>query len=141
VIDATLLRPLPYYDPEQLAGLNVLMSSSWDGDFSSLYGPSQVELVRWRQAHGFEFVEGLEPRLMALSGAGESEVVNGATVSSGLFPMLGVEPLVGRAFTPEEEHSDAHLVACRRVTITTGQASSLCAIHSGAALIVAATTD
>jgi predicted permease len=109
VIDATLLRPLPYRDPDQLKTLNVLLAPSWDGDFASLYGPSEVELVRWRSAHAFEFIEGLEPRLMALSGSGEPESVNGAAVSSGLFPMLGVEPALGRAFTAEEEHADARL--------------------------------
>src|SRR5882762_2419084 len=51
VIDATLLRPLPYRDPDRLKILNVLASSSWDGKFSSLFASSQVELIRWRAAH------------------------------------------------------------------------------------------
>ena len=48
-------------------------------------------------------VEALQPRSMAMTGAGEPEVVRGAAVTSGLFPTLGVQPSRGRVFTADEE--------------------------------------
>ena len=109
VVDATLLRPLPYRDPNRLAGLSVYTTSAWTGDPNTLFGPTQTELLLWRAANSFETIEALEPRLIALSGKGDPEVVNGAAVTSGMFPMLGVAPALGRVFTSEEERSDARL--------------------------------
>jgi len=55
---------------------------------------SEIELVRWRAAtRTLAAVEGLQPRSLALTGDGEPEVVRGAAVTSGLFPMLGTPPL------------------------------------------------
>src|SRR5947209_3026255 len=83
VIDATLLRPLPYHEPSWLTLLAVYITSEWNGDSSTLIVPSQIELVRWRAAHSFESMEASEPRLIALSGSGDPTVVNGAAISSG----------------------------------------------------------
>ena len=106
VIDATLLRPLPYRDPDRLVGLTVSQATGSNGAASQI-GPSQIELVRWRSAGSFEAIEGLEPRMTALTGSGDPEVVPGAAIGSGLFPMLGVYPQTGRLFSSAEEHSDA----------------------------------
>src|SRR5882724_9111974 len=107
VVDATLLRPLPYRNPERLVGVNAIFTPTWNGDFQSLFGPSQIELVRWRAAKSFESIEAIEPRIMTLTGRGDAQVINGGLVSSGLFPMLGIAPLAGRVFTAEEENSGA----------------------------------
>src|SRR6185295_13281040 len=95
VVDATLLRPLPYSDPDRLTLLTVYITPNWSGDPSSLFVPSQIELLRWREARSFSSMDGIEPRLIALSGRGDPEVVNGAAVTSGLFTTLGVAPSMG----------------------------------------------
>jgi putative ABC transport system permease protein len=108
VVDATLLRPLPYPAPERLVGLNAMRP---DPDGRSLaFSLTQIELLRWRDARAFEYIESIEPRAMALTGTGEPEAVQSGLASSGIFRMLGVEPALGRAFTADEEQSDAPLV-------------------------------
>jgi predicted permease len=107
VVDATLLRPLPYSDPDRLTLVSVYTTPNWNGDLSALFVPSQIELLRWREARSFSSMDGIEPRLIALSGRGDPEVVNGAAVTSGLFSMLGTAPALGRVFTAEEEKADA----------------------------------
>jgi len=106
VVDAALLRPLPYADPAQLVGLNSMQRGA-DGS-NMAFVLSEIELVRWRAAtRTLAAVEGLQPRSLALTGDGEPEVVRGAAVTSGLFPMLGTPPLRGRTFTADEERANA----------------------------------
>jgi predicted permease len=109
VLDATLIRPLPFADADRLTNLNVYLTPSWNGDLNALYVPSQVELIRWREAQAFTSMDAIEPRLIGLSGRGDPEVVNGAAVTAGLFATLGVAPATGRVFTAAEEKSNAHL--------------------------------
>ena len=102
VIDATLLRPLPFADPDRLVSLNSLMPGP--GGEEIQYALSEIEIVRWRDAtKALAGVDALQPRSMAMTGAGEPEVVRGAAVTSGLFPTLGVPPARGRLFTADEE--------------------------------------
>ncbi len=108
VVNAVLLRPLPYRDPGRLVGLNSLQAGA--NGVATEFVPSQPELVRWRTASSaFEAIEAHEPRMMALSGSGDPEVVPAGVVTSGLFPMLGVAPRAGRVFTLAEERSGATL--------------------------------
>ena len=103
VIDATLIRPLPFADPDRLVSLNVQQPGPGGGDIQ--YVLSEIELVRWRDAAAtLTGIEAFQPRSMALTGGGaEPAVVAGAAVTSGLFPTLGVMPALGRAFTADEE--------------------------------------
>jgi putative ABC transport system permease protein len=102
VIDATLLRPLPFADPDRLVSLNSLMPGP--GGEEIQYALSEIEIVRWRDAtKALAGIDALQPRSMAMTGAGEPEVVRGAAVTSGLFPTLGVPPARGRLFTADEE--------------------------------------
>jgi len=102
VIDGTLLRPLPFADPDRLVSLSSLLPGP--GGEEIQYALSEIEIVRWREAATkLAGVEALQPRSMAMTGAGEPEVVRGAAVTSGLFPTLGVQPSRGRLFTADEE--------------------------------------
>src|SRR5258708_23101736 len=56
-----------------------------------------------------DFAVGFED--MALSGAGEPEMLKGARVSANFLHILGVSPLMGRSFLPEEDKPDAPTVA------------------------------
>jgi predicted permease len=104
VVDAALLRPLPYAAPAQLVGLNSMQRGA-DGS-ETAFALSEIEIVRWRAATGtLVAVEGLQPKAFALTGEGEPEVVRGGAVTSGLFPMLGVAPYIGRTFTADEERA------------------------------------
>src|SRR4051812_7497239 len=95
VVDATLVRPLPFADPSRLVSLNVLLPGPGGGDIG--YVLSEVEIVRWRAAtRTLASIEAVRPRSMALTGGVEPAVVPGAAVTSGLFATLGVAPAIGR---------------------------------------------
>ncbi|HWS54894.1 MAG TPA: ABC transporter permease [Pyrinomonadaceae bacterium] len=100
VVNAVLLRPLPYKDPGRLVMV-------WEDNTSKGYPrdtPAPANFVDWRdQSQVFEGVAALAHESFNLTGAGEPERLDGRRVSAGLFPMLGVEPQLGRAFTPEED--------------------------------------
>src|SRR5262249_52066599 len=68
-----------------------------------------IELLRWRAAKAFVSMDAIEPRLMALTGRGDPEIVNAGAITSGWIPTLGINPAEGRVFTAREEIADARL--------------------------------
>lgn len=109
VIDATLLRPLPYPDPDRLLFVNVAQL-----DQAGVPQPlpmSQNEMLRWRASTStLDSIEGVEARTVSLVGDGDPIVLNVGAMTSGLFPALGAAPAFGRLFTAGEERQDAGLV-------------------------------
>jgi len=102
VVDAALLRPLPFADPDRLVSLSSMLPGP-DGE-EIQYALSEIEIVRWREARRtLAGIEALQPKSMALTGTGEPEVVSAAAVTSTLFSTLGVRPARGRIFTADEE--------------------------------------
>ena len=102
VIDATLLRPLPFADPDALVSLNSMMPDASGKEIQ--FALTEAEIVRWGDAtKTLEGVAALAPKSFALTGAGEPAVVRGGAVTSNLFATLGVAPIRGRAFTGDEE--------------------------------------
>ncbi len=110
VVNAVMLKPLPYPDPGRLVML-------WPDNPSLNLGihelpPTPSDLVDWRtQAHSFEQVAGMRPRTADISDQGDPERVGGVQVTANFFPLLGVAPLLGRAFTAEEEQPGNSKVA------------------------------
>ncbi|PYT76513.1 MAG: hypothetical protein DMG40_26020 [Acidobacteria bacterium] len=97
VVDAVLLRPLPYNDPSRLV---------WATEHFG-FGPSTVvsaDFPAWKERnHVFEQIGASGGTGGAnLTGAGEPTRVTVNNVTTGFFSMLGVEPIVGRAFLPSE---------------------------------------
>src|SRR5262245_20248777 len=108
VIDATLLRPLPFADPDRLVSLNSMLPDASGKEIQ--FALTQVEIVRWSDAKDtLESVAALAPKSFALTGAGEPAVVRGGAVTSTIFPTLGVAPIRGRVFTADEERQRAPL--------------------------------
>jgi len=106
VIDATLLRPLPFADPGRLVSLSSLMPGP--GGEEIQYALSEIEIVRWDDAKTtLDGIQALAPKAFAVTGAGEPAVVRGGAVTSDLFATLGVAPLAGRVFTSDEERQRA----------------------------------
>jgi putative ABC transport system permease protein len=88
VVNAVLLRPLPYRDPDRL----VIVPDAERRDF-----------LRWReQAKAFENMAAYGGGTAILTGSGGTERLAVGMVSADLFATLGVAPALGRAFTPEE---------------------------------------
>jgi putative ABC transport system permease protein len=107
VVNAALLRPLPYPDPDKLVMV-------WETGVLGTSSRSEVapaNFVDYRdQNRAFEYVAGYYDENANLTGTGEPERVEGQAVSASLFPLLGVEPLLGRAFLPEEDQAGAERV-------------------------------
>src|SRR5262245_26250940 len=106
VVNAVLLRPLPYRKPDQL--LRVWGNNPRQG--SQPLTASLPDYLDWRdrnqvfeQMAAFSFVGGSGN----LVGGDEPERVSGLRVSASLFPLLGVEASLGRAFLPEDELAGA----------------------------------
>ncbi|MDQ3803874.1 MAG: ABC transporter permease [Acidobacteriota bacterium] len=108
VVNAVLLRPLPYRDPDRLVMV-------WEENTKAGYPrdtPAAANYIDWRdQNQVFEGMAAIADVSFNLTGAGEPERLDGRRVSASLFPLLGVEPHLGRAFLPEEDQPGANRVA------------------------------
>ena len=95
VVDQLLLRPAPFVAANRL--VDVLDTNRKSGGGGSSLTPRK--LIGWQaQPALFERFEAYAPATFDIAGDGEPERVDGLTVSLGLFPMLGVEPRLGRGF-------------------------------------------
>lgn len=109
VVDAVLLRPLPYHEPDRLVAL-------WETqrEADGRRGRGTAANIRDWQAQNdvFEDVAMFSSHGSNLTGDGEPEQLLGTRVSDGYFRLLGVEPTLGRTFTPAE-----HVPGADRVVI------------------------
>lgn len=107
IVDAVLLRQLPFYQPDRLVVVSEKLSNLMLGaiPFSA---PDYEELAR--RNHSFENLGVFHVRRFELSGVQQPERIEGTRISASLFKTLGVAPMLGRNFT-EEEDRDGHKVA------------------------------
>jgi putative ABC transport system permease protein len=110
VVNALVLRPLPYPDAERLVWIEETSKSdrgspAWGGHFLDWQEHSQT----------LEGVAQIEGESRTLTGSGEAERVEVGTISAGLLPVLGVNRLaMGRNFTEAEDKPRAARVAILR---------------------------
>jgi putative ABC transport system permease protein len=107
VVNAVLLRPMPFRDAERLVVVYET-TQSVPRDYVSV-----PNLEDYRAgSRSFEGFATLVPQSVNLTGAGaEPERVLGAFVTSSFFPVVGVEPARGRAFAPEDDAQGGGQVA------------------------------
>src|SRR5580692_3327763 len=100
VVNAVLLSPLPYADADRLVLVREVLPHAGPQPFE-VSGPdiSQIQKLN----HVFQKVGGFRVWTYEFSGRGEPQRVTANRISSNLFDVLGVQPLVGRVFTSEEE--------------------------------------
>jgi predicted permease len=102
VVNAILLRPLPYQNPDQL----VILSEK-TAQFNEMSVAYQ-NYEDWRaQNHSFREMAAFRGESFNLSGSGTAEHVRARQASAGLLTMLGVRPLLGRDFLAEEDRPGA----------------------------------
>src|SRR5215213_8525161 len=100
VVNSVLLRPLPYEDPERL--VMVWEDASKSGHPRDT--PTAANYADWRdQNQVFDGMAAMTDESFNLTGAGDPERLEGMRVSASLFPLLGVEPQLGRVFTAAED--------------------------------------
>lgn len=106
VINAVLLRALPYREPDRL----VLLSEH--SDRFPLLSVSYQNFVDWRdQSHSFTGVGAVRNLGMNLTGVGDAERLTGQMATANLFELLGVQAFRGRTFLPQEDRPGAAGVA------------------------------
>ncbi|HEV2402141.1 MAG TPA: ABC transporter permease [Candidatus Sulfotelmatobacter sp.] len=103
VVNAVLLRPLPFRHPSQLVDI---WSRSTSFDFPRM-GSSLPDLddVRQQTTVFSEIAEYNWGHEMALRGQGNPQEVTAVELSQKFFPLLGLQPLYGRLFLPSEMHA------------------------------------
>jgi putative ABC transport system permease protein len=108
VVNTVLLRPLPYKDPDRLMMV-------WEDATKSGYPrdtPAAANYMDWREQNKvFEGMAALADQSFNLTGMGEPERLEGKRVAANLFPLLGVEPMLGRGFLAEDDQPGGGRVA------------------------------
>ena len=106
VLNAVILRPLPYHAPHQLAMLWTEIPTQGLREGRSAYGDVQA----WRAASTtFADMAVSDSVRLTLSGAGGSEQISVKRVSPNMFPLLGIQALHGRAFSEQEANDRQHV--------------------------------
>jgi predicted permease len=108
LVDAVLLRPLPFREPDRLVMI-------WE-DASRIgfpqNNPAPGNYSDWKsQNRVFEDVAAVSWRTFNLTGDGQPERINANTITANFFPLLGIRPALGRYFLPEDDRPDSQKVA------------------------------
>jgi putative ABC transport system permease protein len=103
VVNAMLIRPFPYADPDRIVALHEVQPKNKidKGDFSNL----DYQDLRQQVTAPFSDTAAFTKRSITFSGDGEPERVEGASISWNLFPLLGIAPAHGRTFRPDEDRA------------------------------------
>ena len=106
-VEGVLLRPLPYSQPDRL--VVVWEDASYVG--FAFNTPAPANYLDW-QARNHVFTDMLGTRFdtASLTGDGQPEQLSGKKVTPNFFDVLGVQPVVGRPFTVEEDKSKTPVV-------------------------------
>jgi len=109
LVNATALRPLPFRDADRLYNLSSLEPAG--PGRTTQFASSAIQVGRWREtATAFDGIEAYTPTNPKLSGDGEPESLRGASVSAGLFDMMGATPALGRIFLASEDTPGSDVV-------------------------------
>ncbi len=106
IVNAVLLRPLPFKDPSRL----VMLHEGVPQMGYPKMGFSPPDFVVFARAQkSFETIGAFRNEHLDISGQGEPERLMAARISPSLFPMLGAQPVLGRTFAPEEDAPGGHV--------------------------------
>src|ERR1044072_1078778 len=108
VVNAVLLRPLPFQDPEQL--VIVWEDATFAGFPRNTPAPANY-VDEKTQTRPFSAMPASHETSFNLTGDGEPERVSAYSVTANFFPLLGVQPLLGRSFVTDEDRPGASKVA------------------------------
>lgn len=98
LLDAVLLRPLPYSQPDRLFRLD-----RTDKYGRAMEAASYPDFEDWKmRSHVFRAMAAYSDQGFNLTGTAEPERLRGSQVSPGLFALLGVRPVMGRGFEPND---------------------------------------
>jgi putative ABC transport system permease protein len=106
LVNAVLLRALPFKDPEQIVSIGKQAGAG------GLPGLAAYEYLAWKEkSSSFADLAAYSDDNFNLIGQGEPERISCARVTASLFTTLGVQPIRGRTFLPEEDRPGQNRVA------------------------------
>jgi predicted permease len=118
MVDAILLRPLPFADPSRLVLLgDHLEGTNWGDGSPALVTPPEIQTYI-RDTQSFESLGAFAyaPSSCELSMGGTSVMVPASRVTAGVFSTLGVAPTLGRTFAPQEDEQGEQVVVLSHAT-------------------------
>ena len=103
IVEGVLLRPLPFPHSDRLYALGDVLEGVSIGGFNGnvVTVPDIVNYTR--DTHSFVSLGGYQPAGFELSGSGQPAMISAANLTAGVLPALGVQPLMGRFFTQQEQ--------------------------------------
>src|SRR5688500_16642153 len=107
VVDQTVLRPAPFAHGTRLVDVNDYSRRNRGGGNNL----SPQKILAWQERRSlFERFEAYAPRTCDVTGTAEPERIRGLLVSTGLLPMLGVQPRLGRGFLEGDGRAESDAV-------------------------------
>jgi len=108
VVNAVLIRALPFASPGRL----MQVAEKNDKLNISNFSASVLNYLSWKQQNqSFEALGAVGAGIYTLTGRGDPEQLNGATISPSLLPILGIQPVLGRGFVDGDDRPGAAPVA------------------------------
>jgi predicted permease len=113
VVNAVLLRPLPYDDPQRLVHVTEVFEGKGGKTGKGVGGGTiDVHYFYWvEQTKTFDHLAAFDSGYIYLTGRGEPERLDSIWATANMFPALGIAPQLGRVFTPEEDRPGGAPVA------------------------------
>ena len=116
IVNGVLLQPLPFPDADRLVTLGDLVSGFHYGeDFPGAVTAPEVGTYQ-RGTRSFESLGSYTYADYALSGVGQPAHIQAGRMTPSIFSVLGVAPLLGRVFTPEEDRQKAQVAVLSYAT-------------------------
>ena len=106
IVDAVMLRPLPYATPQRLVEVKTSQEQHYESS-----NVSYPDFFDWRtQNHSFEHLLSFHDTSYTLTGMERPLRLDGEVVSWEMVPTLGIQPELGRGFTPEDEKRGSQVI-------------------------------
>ena len=100
LVEAAVLRPLPYRDPQRL-----FMLWTVEGKSQRAHNSSYADVRDWRQqSQSFQAIAAFRGNALSLTGGSEPERVDAVNVTPDFFQVVGAQPILGRAFVNGEDN-------------------------------------
>ena len=116
IVEGVLLRPLPFPDSDRLVVLADILQGAKIGG-SGEAGVTVPDIRNYTgDTHSFSSLGGYQGAGYELSGVGEPAMVSASRMSGGVFPALGISPLMGRVFTQQEDDQHQQVVVLSYAT-------------------------
>ncbi|MGA9960247.1 MAG: ABC transporter permease [Acidobacteriaceae bacterium] len=109
IVEGVLLRPLPFANQARLVTLGDRLEGVEYGGEVPGVTPHGIRIYM-RDTHAFSSLGGYQATTYELSGLGTPAQINAGRLTASMFPVLGISPLMGRAFTQQED-DDSRQVA------------------------------